>query len=89
MPRTSAMCCIRFASCGRYSLMRTSAARVAMSFTGPPLAWPGFGSHRSMVAGPPFIHSKMQLRVRAGLAAAARANGASQPLTHAVAAACK
>ena len=34
-----------------------------------------------MVAGPPFIHSRMHDRLRSGLSAAARASGASQPET--------
>ncbi len=40
--------------------MRRPGARVAMSWKGPPVFWPGLGSQVSRWLGPPFIHSTMQ-----------------------------
>src|SRR3954449_11367975 len=58
---------------GRCSLILTPAVLVAISLKLPPLAWPGLRSHRSMVDGPPDIHSRMHcLRLTSGAAECAR-----------------
>src|SRR5262249_17653843 len=54
---------------------------VAFSWKGPRFWWPGLRSNRSMVLGPPFIHSRMHDRLRAGSFAAAFASGANHPDT--------
>ncbi len=72
-----------FASLGRCSLIFRPGALVSISLNGPPLSWPGLRSHRSIVAGPPFIHKRMTDRF--GLvvvpSAAACASRPSQPET--------
>src|SRR5262245_60319366 len=70
---------MRWAIFGRCSLILTPGTLVAISLTGPPLAWPGLRSHRSMVLGPPDIHSRIHALLRAGCAAAAPASRSSQP----------
>src|SRR5207249_10669419 len=85
MPRTIARRSPNFVSCGRCSPILRPAALVAISLNGPPLAWPGLRSHRSMVDGPPFIHRRMHDRFRAGSLAAAVARGAIHPETEAAA----
>src|SRR5947209_3549725 len=67
------------ASLGRCSLIFRPAALVSISLNGPPLAWPGLRSHRSMVLGPPLIHSRMHERLRLGSRAAPAARRSSQP----------
>src|SRR5258708_2509642 len=79
MPRTRALSFMCRAIFGRCSLILTPGAAVAISFDGPPFAWPTLRSHRSMVAGPPFIHSRMHERLRDGSPAAALASEPSQP----------
>src|SRR5205085_11250533 len=64
---------------GRCSPILMPSTAVAISLYGPPLAWPGLRSQRSIVAGPPFIQRRMQERRRCGLAAASAANAGSQP----------
>src|SRR5437660_10871562 len=64
---------------GKCSLICKPVALVLMGLNGPPLAWPGLRSHRSMVLGPPFIHSRMHERLRCGSLAAAAAKRSSQP----------
>src|SRR5579875_1352379 len=64
---------------GRCSLNLMPGTVVAISLKGPPLAWPGFKSKVSIWLGPPFIHKRMQARLRSGLAAAAAARFSSQP----------
>src|SRR5262245_17317409 len=64
---------MRWAIFGRCSLILTPGTAVAISLNSPPLAWPGLRSHRSMVLGPPFIHSRMHERLRFGRGAAASA----------------
>jgi len=56
-------------------------AAVWISLKGPPLACPGLRSKVSIWLGPPFIHSRIQARLRSGLAAAALASCSSQPET--------
>src|SRR5437762_2328710 len=67
------------ATLGRCSPIFRPGAEVWISLYGPPLAWPGLRSHRSMVLGPPFIHSRMHDFLRAGAAAAAPARFSNQP----------
>src|SRR5262245_15355523 len=67
------------ATCGRFSPILTPVTEVAISFEGPPFSWPGLRSNRSMVAGPPDIHNRMQERFRCCSGAAASANLPNQP----------
>src|SRR5205823_5704350 len=50
-----------------------------ISLYGPPFSCPGFRSHRSMVLGPPAIHSRMHDRFGFGLVPSAAA-WASRPI---------
>src|SRR5205085_7390306 len=59
------------ATLGRCSPIFRPGAEVWISLYGPPLSWPGLRSHRSMVDGPPFIHSRMTDRFGFVLSAAA------------------
>src|SRR5947209_1480322 len=79
MPRMRAISLACRAIFGRCSEILTPGAAVAISLNGPPLAWPGFKSHRSMVLGPPFIHRRMHERLREGSPAAALASEPNQP----------
>jgi hypothetical protein len=81
IPRMTASRSPHLAICGRCSLILRPGAVVEISLNGPPLSCVGFRSHMSIVAGPPFIHRRMQDRLRFGSSAAARASGASQPET--------
>src|SRR5262245_32442890 len=64
---------------GRCSLILMPATLVSISLKGPPLAWSGFRSNVSMWEGPPFIHSRMQERLRCGCLAASSAKASIQP----------
>src|SRR5262249_14505885 len=47
------------ASFGRFSLIRSPATAVSVSFEGPPFLWPGLRSQVSVWLGPPDIHRTM------------------------------
>src|SRR5260221_2652737 len=76
MERMMASLSARLASWGKCSEKGMRATLVAISLNGPPLAWPGLRSQVSIWLGPPFIHSRMQARLRAGSLAV---SAASQP----------
>ena len=81
MPRSTASRSPCLASSGRCSPIFSPGA-AAISLYGPPFSWPGFKSHKSMVLGPPFIHSRMQLFFGFALvASAASASCWNQPDT--------
>src|SRR3954447_5440534 len=81
MDRRMAILSPNLATLGRCSPTFRPGALVAISLNGPPFSWSGFKSHRSMVLGPPFIHSRMQERFGLGelASAVAAANFPSQP----------
>src|SRR5690606_11658777 len=56
--RTTDKCCICWAIIGRCSLI-CALPVVLIGRKGPPVGAPGFKSHRSIVAGPPPIHSRI------------------------------
>src|SRR5271156_3735745 len=73
------MCLACLAKFGRCSLIFMPGTDVEISLDGPPLACPGLRSNVSVCAGPPFIHNKMQERLRSGSLAAATARRSNQP----------
>src|SRR5260221_11164797 len=79
MERMMASLSARLASWGKCSEKGMRATLVAISLNGPPLAWPGLRSQVSIWLGPPFIHSRMQARLRWGSLALSWANRPSQP----------
>src|SRR5947209_6179402 len=59
MPRISAPLFMRWASCGKCSLIWTPGTLVLMARYGPPCGVPGLRSKVSLWLGPPSIHSTM------------------------------
>src|SRR5450432_1955805 len=49
---------------GKCSEILMPLTEVAISLMVPPLAWPGLRSNVSIWLGPPFIHNRMQARLR-------------------------
>src|SRR5215831_18922338 len=78
MERRIAKCLALVARRGRCSLNFMPGTLVAISLEGPPFLWPGFKSKVSIWLGPPFIHNRIQARLRSELVAAS-ARRSSQP----------
>src|ERR1700728_3687167 len=70
---------MNLATSGRCSEILMPGTAVGISLKGPPLAWPTFRSHRSMVLGPPFIHRRMTDFLRFGSGAGSSARALNQP----------
>src|SRR5262245_39865373 len=79
--RMTAIFLPNLATLGRCSPIFRPGAEVWISLYGPPLAWPGLRSHRSMVLGPPFIQRRMTAFLRCGCFAASAAKVSIQPET--------